>query len=377
MASLTASVRSSAETHQVDVAVESSVVISDPVAYVQQDSVSADILATAGLSAQLEQIAAVLQSSTSVAGIYTYNLLVTYGDAPAGTTSHTHDSTTVTVSLDDAYEAGTTIVLDSTLGAVTFTAADDTSVDYLRIKTDLDTTPRDLLWLRQGSILRVGAHTEYYADATYDIGTPDGGTTLRRPRDVRLGRDLYAAGNAIITGYGDFSSYVLSAYNRFTAQASNPDNTSSVRHVYVNSTDNSLRYWDGSTDNIISGGAGTSGDTVGLYNCAAGIAVGDVVKCTSIDTVVAANATTLAGTTIAGIVVSKPTSTTCNVKYIGETGNIFAGGLTPGNEYRVARTDGGITDSTTGFTTGDTDLMVGFAKDTNTLVVRIGEPSVR
>ena len=178
-------------------------------------------------------------------------------------------------------------------------------------------------------------------------------------------------------GYGDFTSYVLAQYSRYTAQATNPDNTPANRHVYVNSTDDSLRYWDGSSDIIISGGSGTSGDTVGLYSCAAGIVIGNAVVCTSADTVVAANAGTLAGGTIAGIVVNKPTATICSVKYLGETGAVFGGGLTPGNEYFLAKTDGGITDNTTTFTEGDTDLSVGFAKDSDTLLVRIGFPSIR
>jgi len=377
MSDLTASVRTTGTTTQVDVVIPSTSVIADPVLYVQGATVQAEILARAGLDADLDFVSAVVVASASLAGIYYYTLIVTYGDTPVGTTTHTHDATTVPLTLQDTYDAGPAIVLDSTLGPVVLSHTDDSSVDYLRIKTNTSTTPRDVLWVQQAGIVRHGAHQEFFTDATYDIGTPDGGTTLRRPRDIRLSRDLYAGGNAAVVGYGDFTSYVLAQYSRYTAQATNPDNTPANRHVYVNSTDDSLRYWDGSSDIIISGGSGTSGDTVGLYSCAAGIVIGNAVVCTSADTVVAANAGTLAGGTIAGIVVNKPTATICSVKYLGETGAVFGGGLTPGNEYFLAKTDGGITDNTTTFTEGDTDLSVGFAKDSDTLLVRIGFPSIR
>jgi len=94
-------------------------------------------------------------------------------------------------------------------------------------------------------------------------------------------------------------------------------------------------------------------------------------------TVVQANATTLAGADITGIVTNKPDATTADVKYAGETGSIFAGALTSGATYYVARAAGVITSSLAGFVTGDTQTVVGFAKDTNTLVVRIGEPFIR
>lgn len=375
--SIIATPRATGETTQVDCTVESAVVIADPVAYISTDTNVATIIAQAGLSASLELIDADLQSSTSLGGVYYYVLICTFGDVPAGVTTHTHDHTTLTFPLQQAYQDGPEVVATSTYGPVKITAADDTSVDYLRIQTDTDTTTRDLLWLYQGSILRVGAHQEFFPDATYDIGTPDEGVTDRRPRDVRLSRNLLAGGNSTIVGYGTYGSYVLGTHHRFTVQAANPDASAANRHVYVNSGDNSLRFWDGASDVVLAGGAGTSGDTVGLYSCAAGVTIGEAVVITVADTVVEANATTLAGDTIAGIVVAKPTSTTCSVKYVGETGAVFAGALTIGNQYYVGRTDGTITDNLSTFATGDTQLPVGIAKNADTLVIRIGEPYVK
>ena len=375
MADISSTVRASTGTVQVDVTLTSGSAIADPVAYVTLTANSAIILAGAGLDAALDFVGATLQSSTASGGIYTYELIVVYGDTPTTTTTHTHDYTTVTMPWSQAYRDGVELVVDSTLGPPIISYTDDISVDYLRVKTDTSTTPRDLFWIKQGSVIRVGAHTEYYLDATYDLGTPDAGVTLRRPRDVRLSRDLYAGRNAIITGYGSYSSYVLSTHKRFTAQATNPDNTVATRHVYVRSTDDTLRYWNGSSDLAISP-AGASGDTVGQYTCPAGVVVGDVVVLSGANYVVEANATTLAGADIAGIVTNKPDATTADVKYAGETGAIFAGGLTPGASYFVARVAGGITSSLVGFATGDTQTAVGFAKDSNTLVVRIGEPFI-
>ena len=375
MATIAAAIRASTGTVQVDVTLTSGTAISDPVAYVTLTANSALILAGAGLDAALPFVGATLQSSVLSGGIYTYELIVVYGDTPAVTTTHAHDHTTVTMPWGQTYRDGVELVVDSTLGPPIISYTDDTTVDYLRVKTDTATTARDLFWLKQGSILRLGVHTEYYLDATYDVGTPDAGVTLRRPRDVRASRDIYAGRNAVITGYGSYSSYVLGTHHRFTAQAANPDSTSATRHMYVRSTDDTLRYWNGSSDLAISP-AGASGDTVGQYVCPAGVAVGDVVVSSGAGTVVQANATTLAGADIAGIVTNKPDATTADVKYAGETGSIFAGALTSGATYYVARAAGVITSSLAGFATGDTQTAVGFAKDTNTLVVRIGEPFI-
>lgn len=382
MATITATTRAGSTTTQLDVTVTSSTAIVDPVAYVQQDAVSAEILARAGLDSSLEFVSAVVTSSSSSGGTYTYVLIVTYGDDPTtlttASTSHTHDTTTVDQSLTDAYKDGTTISLDSTYGPVGISASDDSSVDYLRVKTDTATTPRDLLYLKQSSILRLGAHAEFYEDNTYDIGTPDAGVTLYRPRDLRIGRNFFSGGDATVTGYGSYGSYVLGTHHRFAAQGSNPDATAATRHIYVSSVDDSLRYWDGSSEIIMASGAGTSGDTVGQYTCPAGVAVGDVVVSSGGDYAVKANATTIAGNTVAGIVVDKPDATTANVKYSGETGAIFGGALVTGKTYYLGRTDGAVTDDPTVFVSGsgDTQIELGFAKNTNTLVIRIGEPSV-
>lgn len=369
MATITAIISATGGTTQVDVTITSTTVISDPIAYVQLSAVQTEILARAGLSATLSFVSATLQSSMSVGSTYYYSVLVTYGDTPDSTTTHYHDHTTVTMPLRESYRDGPTVDLSTSLGPVTITATDDVSVDYLRIRTDLGTTARDLLWVKQSSVIRFGAHTEFYLDATYDVGTPDEGATLRRPRDVRLSRDLYAGRNVLVTGYGTYGTYVLGTHYRFTGQATNPDTASVDRHLYVNSVDASLRYWDGSSETVLSGGAGAGSDTVGLYDCPGGVAVGNVVHVTSNNYVVPSNAATLAGKDIMGVVVSKPTATTAYVKYVGEA-SVFVG-LVAGETYFVAKVDGAVTNDVSAYVEGDTQTVVGVAKNATTLVLRI------
>jgi hypothetical protein len=139
----------------------------------------------------------------------------------------------------------------------------------------------------------------------------------------------------------------------------------------VNSVDGSLRYWDGSSETVLV--AGVSGtDTVGLYDCPAGVSVGEVVYINGADYVTQANASTLAGNAVAGVVVSKPTAITAAVKYVGEA-SVFTT-LTPGALYYLSRTTGAITTDLSAFVTGDTMITVGLAKNSTTLIVRIGEP---
>jgi hypothetical protein len=371
---ITAIIAATSTTVQVTVRLGTRSVIADPATYVSAESVYSEILSRAGLDEDLDFIGAELVTSSTIGSYYIYTLTVTFGDAPESTLGHTHDYSTLTFPLRESYRDGPEIDLDSSLGPVIISYDDDTSVDYLRIKTDTATTARDLLYLYQGSILRLGTHLEFFADNTYDVGTPDAGVTLRRPRDLRIGRNLYAGGNATLVGYGSFGSYLLSTYNQFTAQAANPDTGAGIRHIYVNSTDDSIRYWDGTSETILSGGAGASGDTVGLYNCPAGVVIGDAVYVTGANTVGQADAGTLAGNPIVGIVVSKPTAVTCAVKYTGEAA-VFAG-LSSGKYYYVQKgVPGGIIDTVAGINAeGDTQVRVGFAKNATTLAVRVGDP---
>jgi hypothetical protein len=92
------------------------------------------------------------------------------------------------------------------------------------------------------------------------------------------------------------------------------------------------------------------------------------------DFVDAADAATLNNRQPLGICVTKPTAVTATVRYLGEIA-LFAG-LTPGATYFVAKgAPGTITNSTAGFTDGDTVAPLGVAKNLTTLVLLPSGPS--
>lgn len=373
MTELSASTTSSATVVSVTVTLQSYIVIADPVAYVSQATIYDEILSRAGLDEDLVFISATLQTTQVLGGLYIYTVLVKFSEEDSVTGSHTHDYTTLTFPLRESYRDGPEIDISSTLGPVLITYTDDTE-DLLRIRTGT-TTPVDRLYVKANGLMRVGSHVEFYADATYDIGTPDAGVTNYRPRDIRLSRDLICGRNVQAGGYADFSSYTKSIYHQFTTQILNPNSSASVRHLYVNATDDSLRYWDGVAENILVPGAiGT--DTANLWTCNAAVSVRDVVYWTGPDTVDRATATNIApGRSALGLCVSKPTATSCYVKHLGElTG--FAGSLTAGKRYFVSRTvAGGLTDDPSTLMTGDILQAVGTARTTDTLLILLERPT--
>jgi len=368
---ITATVAESANIWLVDVRLVAYDPIADPIAYVQLADVSAEILARAGLDADLSFVDARLVGSGSSGSELFYDLQITYGVPPVNTLTHSHSSTTVNVPLRDAYRDGPHIDLVSTLGPVIISYTDDGSVDYLRIRTDLDTTPRDIFFVRQGSIIQSGAHYVFNLDDTYDIGTADGGVILERPRDIYLSRNLDGGGDLTFVGSGAFGTFTESAYHIFDAQAANPDTDPTHRHLTVNSIDNSLRYWDGTTWIIISPGGGGS-DTQGTYDCSAAVQVEDMVYVTSSNLVDRATAAVLNNRPPVGVCVSKPSATTCIVRYTGEIP--MTGPLVPGARYFVGKTAGVITNNDASFVENETACSVGIAKTATTLVLLIGEP---
>jgi len=355
---ITSAIKSTSEQWAVSVTLTTYTVIADPAGYISGSAaVQQEIISRAGLDADVVYIAVALVSSSAVGSKYVYALTVTFGDAlTAG--GHTHGCDTVTYPLQCGYDVGPSIALSTTLGPVIFSRPSSLDMDFLQLRygsTDL---------FKVGSAaVRLGNHTEFYPDATYDFGTPDAGVTLRRPRDVRISRDIYAGGNIRSGGFGIFADYCRAKYDVLAPQAVNPSTDASVRHIYVNSVDNSLRWWDGTVEHII--GTSSGSDTVGLWNCDAGVQIRDVVFCDGADHVNRANATTLAGRGIAGICVSKPTGTTAMIRYSGEISGY--GGLVSGSAYFVSTSSGLMTDSPGSLGVGNTLVQVGIAKNTTTL----------
>jgi hypothetical protein len=365
--SITSSVKTTSQQWAVTVVLTSYDVIADPAGYVTGSTdVQAEILSRAGLDADVVFIAAALESSTIVGLKRQYSLTVTYGDAlTAG--GHTHGCSTVTYPLQCGYDTGPSIALDATLGPLVLSRP--TTADMTFFQAKYGTT--DLFKLSNTGI-KIGGHTEFSPDATYDLGTPDDGVSLRRPRDARFSRDLYVGQNGRFGGFGIFAGYTRAQYSSLAPQAVNPSTDASVRHVYNNSVDNSLHYWDGAVDHII--GASSGSDTVGTWNCDAGVAQYDVVFCDGADHVNRASAISLAGRGIVGICISKLSATSALVRYSGEITGF--GGLMPGASYYVSTAAGGLTSNISGFLPGYTIVQVGIAKNTTTLVYQPGDPDI-
>jgi hypothetical protein len=114
-----------------------------------------------------------------------------------------------------------------------------------------------------------------------------------------------------------------------------------------------------STTNLVSGN---------VFACPAGVAINDAVYVNGGDNVDRANATTIGTAPVFGMVISKPTATTCNILYAGElTGFV---GLVPGNVYYLNTINGGIT-NVAPTTSGNVVQKLGVARNSTTLVAQI------
>jgi len=193
------------------------------------------------------------------------------------------------------------------------------------------------------------------------VGSVDAGVTLRRPRDVYVGR------NVLSGGAGSFGTYGMAPSWRLTPQAANPSVDPAIRHVYWNSTDNTLRGWDGSVEFVLGGGTGTG--LTGVYTCAPGMNVGDVACIVGSSLVAQAEVTLLGLKPVIGVCVSKPAATTAVVQLYGEV-SIFAGALTPNKLYYLGHVPGSITFDTTSFVLGETLQLIGISKTSSTLTLR-------
>lgn len=104
------------------------------------------------------------------------------------------------------------------------------------------------------------------------------------------------------------------------------------------------------------------------FVCLTGVAALAAVYHDGSDHVGLADATTAATSPAVGIVVRKPTSTTCILVYKGEVGGFI--GLVPAAVYYLDVIPGGITATPTS-ATGTILQRIGWARNTTTLVVEI------
>ncbi len=252
---LTTAVDRSVNVRQVEATLSSRAAIADPEQYVKDntDGIYDRIIATAGLPAATIFVAVVLLRQNTIGGTYTYVLLLTLDEAFFTATAHEHTSATLHHPLVDAYRDGPAITLDPTLGPVDILGAPG-SISFLRV-TNEDRTAT-YLDITQDGYFNLGGHVKFTVDQTYDIGTFDG-VKYYRPRDVYVGRDLYAACN------GYFGISAKSPEYLFFPELVNPDTDPASRHIYWNSTVNEPYAWDGITEySLVGGGGGPDADGV-------------------------------------------------------------------------------------------------------------------
>ena len=365
MADITDVSQVSADVYRIDVTVTSLGPLADPIAYVSLPKVSQEILARAGLPDTLIFVSASLSATRIVGEIREYDFTLTYDNTPALANGHQHDHNTLFFPLRESYRDGAVIDLDEAIGPVVISADTAYTEDFFRVMRGTD----DLLHIKNSGDIRFGGHLELFPDSTYDIGTPDDGTLLRRPRDLRLGRDLYIGRNIISDGEAAFAEGILAKFSAFTAQASNPDTDAGARHLYWNSGDNELHSWDGAVDSVVGGSAAPS---IGQFTCPAAVQVQDAVYSSASGEVDRADATS--SDRVVGFVTSKPTSLSCIVQLSGEVGG-FAGALTPNSNYFLSLVDGQITANPLTLTAGSWSHFVGVSRDINTLVTRFEVPT--
>lgn len=110
--------------------------------------------------------------------------------------------------------------------------------------------------------------------------------------------------------------------------------------------------------------------------CDVSVFVGAVVRTTPLGTIVNALADSLTNSNILGIVETKPTSTTCNVRVLGVTPEIFSG-LDVTKEYYLSDTVPGQISTTIPTVSGRVKIMVGQPFSSGKMLVLRGERVVR
>ncbi len=362
MANITSTIESTADVYRLSVVLESYTVIADPVAYVSQEAVYQEILSKAGLSSSLTFIAAVLDSASVIGALRSYTLTVTFDNTAnlVGPSGHTHDKDTLFFPLVEAYKDGPQITLDDSYGPVIIYAASTYTSDFFRIKSDTD----DLFYVKADGDIRIGGDLEFYADNTHDVGTYDGGIVYRRPRDLRLGRDLYAAGDGTLGGDLVATGLLDGDHLSFgTTQATSPSSDPTKRLLYWNSVDNQLHQWDGTSDVAIGPGLNPH---LGTFTSTTSVQPLDAVYLNNPNAVDRAVATSDA--VVIGFCVSKTDATTAVVQFFGELGG-WAGALIPEGKYYLSDSAGDVTAIPGALASGSAMQLVGVAKDVNTLII--------
>lgn len=168
----------------------------------------------------------------------------------------------------------------------------------------------------------------------------------------------------------DFNHYEALRF-RLENRAADPA-SGSKGQIYWNTVSHTVRVFDGSAWTGLTGSGSTpvadSGLSQTAYACPSGLTVNEAVYLAGADQVGRADANNASAVPAIGLVASKPTTTTCIVRYAGEQGGFS--GLTPGATYFLSETAGQIAASPP-TATGSVIQEVGFARNATTLMVEV------
>jgi hypothetical protein len=136
--------------------------------------------------------------------------------------------------------------------------------------------------------------------------------------------------------------------------------------VVVNNTEDGVIFIDVPGLNL-----GFLNDTT-IYNCPSGTDIRDAVHIVSTGVVAIAAKSDAANLPVIGLVVAKPTTTSCIIQTLGYLDGFT--GLSVGDTYYLAE-DGKITNTPT-TTTGEALYVIGVAKSSSRLELRIGSDHI-
>lgn len=111
------------------------------------------------------------------------------------------------------------------------------------------------------------------------------------------------------------------------------------------------------------------GTSVTPYSCLSGLSVDDAVYISGNDAVSKASASSAATAPVLGFVLSKPTTTSCTVRWEGEITGFT--GLVANTTYFLDTVAGGITANISGFVHPNIIQRVGIARNSTTLVLKV------
>jgi len=119
---------------------------------------------------------------------------------------------------------------------------------------------------------------------------------------------------------------------------------------------------------LVGGAAPPTALVSSTYTCPSSVAIGHAVYISGAGAVDLADADNLSRVPCVGVVVAKPTVTSCIVQYYGELPGFV--GLTPGDTVYLSKTPGGVT-QTAPSAIGDLVQRIGFARSSTVVVLQV------